>query len=158
MYLSSDYSSINDADSSTYDGLQCCLPGGFLNCKNGYYNSLENCPELMSNRCSLEWDDKCDEYLNNLLLVEGQEFLKKTVDKKYGKNKNMEDANMTNCREICQLSNPLDPNSSLVCNNVGIIPGYYGGGECLGLRTTHPYSCPVNKRGEQIKENDPLMI
>ena len=93
------------------DQLSCCLPGGFMNCKNGDYPyTLATCPEYMSERCAKNWDDNCTIYAESLTIREDQDrFLSKVADKRYCK---VEDDNsLFFANEYQQLSNPQDPDS-----------------------------------------------
>jgi hypothetical protein len=87
-----------------------CMPGSFMT--TNYYPYFGTCPDLMSNRCSKTWDEKCELYLNNLDIHEAKDFLDKTALQKYttfDKKNNTE-----NCNRVYQLSDPLIPNSPMV--------------------------------------------
>jgi hypothetical protein len=87
-----------------------CMPGSFLGTVSWPF--FGECPDLMSDRCSKTWDEKCELYLNNLSVDEAKDFLDKTALKKYTTfdKKN----NTGTCNRVYQLSDPLVPNSPMV--------------------------------------------
>lgn len=110
---------ISNKDYKTEDFkfLQSCMPGNFMrgSDENTYYPYFNGCPEYMSERCSKNWDEYCELYLNNLTidkLDEAKDFLDKTAIRKYttfDKNNNM-----PSCHLSMQMSDPLSPASPII--------------------------------------------
>lgn len=129
MYYSSSQKEIVAKDPDTYsdfgapyksfplisDPVDVCLPGSFLNPEKSSDLDYNNCPILMSQRCSTGWDDKCDLYVNSLddpVLLKN--FLRATASKKF--------CHLTpdsTCKLLCQPFNPIAQDSPQVCANVG---------------------------------------
>jgi hypothetical protein len=93
-----------------------------------------------------KWDNTCDIYLGGLTDYtsdgfEAKSFLDLTAQKKY-----MKLGESKTCQDECQLENPNDPDSPVVCGPVGGIPYYqYDDGmesdTCPGMSPTFIKPC-----------------
>ncbi len=119
--------------------LDCCLPGSFLNCKNGSWPKMGTCPGFMSTRCSGIWDKACDIYLGSLQKEEGRDFLNETFKRKYCIASKINSP--LGCQVECDQFNPNDPDSVAICYQKGM-KGFYLN-EDGSIRDTDPNLDPT---------------
>lgn len=124
--------------------LLSCMPGNFMrgSDENTYYPYFGNCPEYMSQRCSKNWDEYCELYLNNLTIDkmdEARDFLDKTALRKY----TVFDKNnkMPSCKRVFQMADPLSPSSPIV-NEIPGAQSFYTNDNGK-VRYTNPYLSPT---------------
>jgi len=69
----------------------------------------------MSQRCALNWDSKCDLYLDSIdQPAVMKNFLRDAVSKKYCRL-----SKSSECKTVCQPFNPIVQESPTICGNVG---------------------------------------
>lgn len=103
------------------DMLECCLPGGFLNCSYGSWPKMGNCVGFMSTRCAGNWDQACDLYLGNLQSKdEGVNFLNETFKRKYCLASRSDSKFELGCGVECEQFNPNDPDTPGICYQTGM--------------------------------------
>jgi hypothetical protein len=91
-----------------------CL-GGFSGSDSNYSMYKSNCFDLMKERCSVEWDDKCDQYVKNTNPKEEELFKSSITQQK---------TPMSMTTSCYQSINPMIPNQRV---QYGINPQYYHG-------------------------------
>ena len=98
------------------DPCDVCLPGGsFLNPDKSSDIQSNNCPLLMSQKCSQDWTDKCSLYAESRDDdVSLRKFIRDTASKKFCKLNSD-----SSCKVLCQPFNPIVQDSPLVCDTVG---------------------------------------
>jgi hypothetical protein len=81
MYLSTsssnglmNYVPHQETDQDINKNIQVCT-GGFSGSDSNYYTYKSNCYPLMTQRCSIEWDNSCASYLNQINDQEARLFL-----------------------------------------------------------------------------------
>jgi hypothetical protein len=100
---------------NTSDPCDVCLPGSFLNPDKSSDIQSNNCPMLMSQKCSQEWTDKCSLYADSRDdIVSLRKFIRDTASKKFCKLNSD-----SSCKVLCQPFNPIAQDSPLVCDTVG---------------------------------------
>lgn len=156
-----------------YDPADCCLPDGFMNCPG--VSQLGMCPNYMSQRCSVKWDEKCDSYLQSISdsPVELKKFNRDTLTKRF-----CTLSPDSNCKTSCQKFDPTAQSSASVCKYVGnevlknkndqvdigwtkpinISPDYMGGCNfiCNTKSTVEPDDVVVNNNFKYGINNDIL--
>ncbi len=140
------------------DPTDSCLPGHFLD--HPTTANLGMCPDYMAQRCSKNWDGKCELYVDTLDTVKMKNFIRNTASKKFCKL-----SKDSNCSESCQPFDPILQESPQVCTYIGnetlkdvnetIDVGWY-----LPVNMSPNYmgtcqqTCDVNTK---IEENDPTI-
>jgi len=103
------------------DPTEMCV-GITLFTKEGIANNLQEdfCPKFMSKRCSQNWDDKCEAYLNDTFYnpsgftVVNKNFLSEVAKAKYCRT-----VPTAACATRCEAFNYLGQSSPQVCESVG---------------------------------------
>lgn len=95
------------------DPIDSCMPGSFLDAPWDY--NLGNCKQLMAQRCSENWDNKCQIYVNNIEdVTELKHFIESMANYRFC---NLSDK--SKCGVVCQPFNPINQISPTYCNTMG---------------------------------------
>ena len=98
------------------DPVDACMPGRFLDAPWNY--NLGNCKQLMAQRCSENWDEKCQLFVNNIDDVTVlKHFLESMANHRFC---NLSDK--SKCGLVCEPFNPIDQVSPSVCRTMGTDP------------------------------------
>jgi len=122
-----------------------CLPGGFIT--TNYYPYFGTCPDYFIDKCSKQWTEECDLFVNNMSLDESKDFLDKTALKKYTKfvssrkGSNFNSDESPSCDRVYQLADPLTPDSPMVSEIQGSQTFYQDSNG--NIRYTHPDLSPT---------------
>ena len=101
---------------SREDPVDACMPGRFLDAPWNY--NLGNCKQLMAQRCSENWDEKCQLFVNNIDdVTELKHFLESMANHRFC---NL-DRN-SKCGLVCEPFNPIDQVSPSICRTMGDDP------------------------------------
>lgn len=117
-----------------------CLPGGFMT--TNYYPYFGTCPDYFADKCSKQWGEECDLFVNNMSLDEAKDFLNKTALKKYTTFSSPRmNTKPPSCDRVYQLADPLTPDSPMVSEIQGTQTFYQNSrGD---IRYTHPDLSPT---------------
>ena len=92
---------------------QTCLPGGFMPLIIILISELVL--NILFDKCSKQWTEECDLFVNNMSLDESKDFLDKTALRKYTTfHSNSMGKKNPSCNRVYQLSDPLTPDSPMV--------------------------------------------
>jgi len=98
------------------DSVDACMPDRFLDAPWNY--NLGGCKQLMAQRCSENWDDKCQLYVNNIDDVTVlKQFLESMANHRFC---NLSDK--SKCAVVCEPFNPIHQSSPSICNTMGVDP------------------------------------
>lgn len=101
---------------SREDPVDACMPGRFLDAPWNY--NLGNCKQLMAQRCSENWDEKCQLFVNNIDdVTELKHFLESMANHRFC---NLSDK--SKCGIVCEPFNPIDQVSPNICKTMGDDP------------------------------------
>lgn len=128
MTTSSNYAKFGPANPLTPEDIdpvpgQCV--GNIMFTKSGvpgYQMQKDFCPRLMSQRCSVNWDNFCEAYLTDSNYDSGgflhinKEFLSDVAKKKYC---HLSNAPGTHCAKRCEAFLPEGQSSVQICENIG---------------------------------------
>lgn len=96
------------------DPVDACMPDRFLDAPWNY--NLGNCKQFMAQRCSQNWDNKCQLYVNNIDDVTVlKQFMESMANHRFC---NLNDK--SNCAVVCEPFNPISQTSPDVCNTMGV--------------------------------------
>jgi hypothetical protein len=96
------------------DPVDACMPDRFLDAPWNY--NLGNCKQFMTQRCSQNWDNKCQLYVNNIDDVTVlKQFMESMANHRFC---NLNDK--SNCAIVCEPFNPISQTSPDVCNTMGV--------------------------------------
>ena len=96
------------------DPVDACMPDRFLDAPWNY--NLGNCKQFMAQRCSQNWDNKCQLYVNNIDDVTVlKQFFESMANHKFCSLNEK-----SNCGLVCEPFNPIDQSSPNVCNTMGV--------------------------------------
>jgi hypothetical protein len=96
------------------DPVDACMPDRFLDAPWNY--NLGNCKQLMAQRCSNNWDNKCQIYASNIDDVTVlKQFFESMANHRFC---NLSDK--SNCSVVCEPFNPIAQTSPNICNTMGV--------------------------------------
>uniref|UniRef100_A0A6C0I6H0 Transmembrane protein n=1 Tax=viral metagenome TaxID=1070528 RepID=A0A6C0I6H0_9ZZZZ len=96
------------------DPVDACMPDRFLDAPWNY--NLGNCKQFMAQRCSENWDNKCQVYVNNIDdVTELKQFFESMANHRFC---NLND--QSKCGVVCEPFNPISQTSPKVCNTMGV--------------------------------------
>jgi hypothetical protein len=110
----SNYQTYETTPVSESKNINVCL-GGFSGSDSNYAMYKSNCFDLMKEHCSVEWDDKCDQYVKNTNPKE-EELFKSSISQ--------QKTPMSMTTSCYQSIHPMIPNQHV---QYGINPQYYHG-------------------------------
>lgn len=96
------------------DPVDACMPDRFLDAPWNY--NLGNCKQFMAQRCSENWDNKCQLYVNNIDDVTVlKQFLESMANHRFcSLNKD------SKCGIVCEPFDPISQVSPNVCKTMGV--------------------------------------
>lgn len=147
--IASPYTSEVDKMKAKQQFLKDVMPGAFMT--TNYYPYFSTHNAFMSERCSKNWDEDCELYLNNFLNIdEAKNFLDKTALRKYTTfdKKN----SMPSCHPVYEQADPLVPQSEFVSSIPGAQSFYKN--EDGGIRYTQPSLSPTYRVSCQDDTNN----
>jgi hypothetical protein len=96
------------------DPVDACMPDRFLDAPWNY--NLGNCKQYMAQRCSENWDNKCQIYVNNIDDVTVlKQFFESMANHRFCSLNEK-----SKCGLVCEPFNPINQTSPNVCNSMGI--------------------------------------
>lgn len=142
------------------DPADICLPGAFLD--KYQLVQLDRCPLLMSQRCSENFDEKCDLYFQSLKDINDiRDFISQTLKKKFCKL-----ADDSSCKMMCQKFDPIAEESVDICQPVGdeVLEDKHlyidtGLSEAVSISPYYMSRCKLqcDSKASDVKEDDGLI-